>query len=82
MIAYVGTAHPFLQTAQQHPNPIVRALRTLLVYKEALFLKYREDLMTCWDEFGNSEKGDIRWDLAVRAALVHCHILARITRYS
>jgi hypothetical protein len=74
MFEYVGTAHPFLHSAQQHPNPIVRVLRILLVYGEALFLKYREDLMTWWEEFGSSEKGDIKWDLAMRAALMHCHV--------
>jgi len=73
MIDIVGPAHPFLQPAQSHPSPVVRALNTLLVYGEALFLKYREELLAAWDLFVSSEKGDIQWEAAVKAVLVHCH---------
>jgi len=73
MLNLVGDSHPSVASAQTAPCSITRALHCLLIYGEALFLKYNPDLLKYWEDLVNSPRGDIPWDSAVLAVLVHSH---------
>jgi len=73
MLEYVGEAHPSIAPAQSDPSPILRALHSLLIYGEALFLKYMPEVIGYWSALADSPRGDIPWNSALLASLVHCH---------
>ena len=73
MLDLVGGNHLYIVSAQTAPCSITRALYILLIYGEALFLKFMPDLLKYWQDLVSSPRGDIPWDFAVLAGLVHCH---------